>query len=943
MKGSDLRLLRGSDLVGRDSELALLLTHYKRVEVGIGSTVLIEGDGGIGKSRLATEAVKRTAAMGASTVVGHATRFDRGVPYALFREIVASLSDHLSGPLEQQAVELNSLLRTGADATETVADGSSPHDVLGAATGLIRLVAEQDPLVMLWEDLHEADADSLSLFTRLARRLTGSRVLLIGSFRSSTNPEMHKLARFVDQFELDGSGAFIELGPLDRSETRAMIANLIAVEPDKAIVDLIFSSSRGNPFFTTETMRSLITSSSVVGDGTRGHLVRQDRLLQHRTALVHRFFEIGSEEAQVARILSAFGRISLRHLSLVASIAGLTESRVAASFDLLVAGHLLVRLDTVRFEFAHAILREALYDDLGPAEQRRMHRLITERLRGEAIDGVEDDVIELATHLGECADPHDERVAEVLAEAGRITSRTAPLVGARWFSKAAACLPASSPERTELVALEAASMFRASRPHRAAELGLEALRNMAPGPLRTRTLADTVNSLYICADLQTAVDVIDEEERRCGPLKETLLSQRAHFLAQLGRDEVDETDFARGVPSAGTAELAIMMSHDLHRASLRGDGPVAARLTDSLRNLLPAASIRTKLAILGTLALGGLEPGNTYRVAEILDSAASLRSGNSGVSIGGQLEATAVELAFRQGRWDDAIGLVPDLIWDFDQFEARICEGMVQRVVCEIHLQRGDVCRAADIAGQFNWHVEAIRRRTDACVGRVALAAGDVRGARRHLEQAKSRIDASGMCGGLDDVLEALIEVCVVDGDLAEAVEHLAALDFVAARNGFAASRLRADLVRAKLLNDVGAARAAHDSAGELGLKFMQAQAALIAASLGDNASENLTSAHATFVELGAVPWRERSLAQIRAFGLPAPRSPGISRNLTETERALAQRVGDGMTNNEIAASLHYSVKTVEVYLTRLYAKTGVRSRVELALAVSRGDVTLTR
>ncbi len=89
------------------------------------------------------------------------------------------------------------------------------------------------------------------------------------------------------------------------------------------------------------------------------------------------------------------------------------------------------------------------------------------------------------------------------------------------------------------------------------------------------------------------------------------------------------------------------------------------------------------------------------------------------------------------------------------------------------------------------------------------------------------------------------------------------------------------------------------------------------------------------FAELDAAPWRERARRRLREAGL----KPLPSAALSPAERRVARLVADGLNNPQIAEELHYSRKTVEVYLTRVYAKTGLHSRVELALAVSRGEV----
>ncbi|MFZ4719562.1 MAG: ATP-binding protein [Ilumatobacteraceae bacterium] len=928
-----------SELVGREAELARVLSHFKEAERGVGAVVVVRGNGGIGKSRLVAEVARRATAMGAITVSAHAASFDRGLPYALLGELIGGLPDDLSDEATARRVALASMLGLGGPDTQPAVGG--PSDVLSAAAGLIACIAEHRPLVAIWEDLHEADADSVLLFMRLSRWLAGSRVLLIGTVRSPGSPETHELEGLVDKLEVEGRGAVVDIVQLDRSEIRALVADLIGLEPDEALVDLVFSSSRGNPFFATENTRSLLTSSSIAVDSTRARLLDDGNLLHHRTAIVHRFFHVGSVEAKVGRVLSAFGRISLRHLSLVAAIADIPEARVVTAFDLLVASQLIVRRADGRFEFAHSILREALYDDLGPAEQRRIHGMIAERLANDADRGVQVDITELATHLSESAEPGDLQAIDVLVQAGRLTARTAPLVSARWFSKAASWQPADAPAQAELVALEADAMFRASRPKRAAELGTVALRQLPSGPLRTRTLAQTVNSLYIGGELQAAVDVIDAEERMYGALPVSLRSQRAHFQAQLGQGDPLEPMWSLQAEGVATVELSIAMSHDLHRANAMDNTVTRAALVEGLEALIPRSSLQTQFAIRGTMALASCL-GDSRQLAEAVSIAERLRPGGNGLSIGGQLESATVLLRYLQGRWDEALAAVPELAWDFAQYDARICEGLVQFVECEIHLERGQYRRAEAIAQAFRPHIEVIRRVTDSSAGRVALLLGDVKGARRMLEHAWSRVEATGMSGSVDLLLVALIDACVADGDADAARRHLATLARGPAVDEWPLFRLREGLARAGLLGDLDAARDARVFADSLDLPFYGARARLLAAELGDDVAEHLAAAYRVFDDLGALPWRQRAAAQMRAAGLAVPRVvTDAGSGLSETESRLARMVSEGMTNNDIAAVLNYSVKTIEVYLTRLYAKTKCRSRLELGLAVTRGELEL--
>jgi len=121
------------------------------------------------------------------------------------------------------------------------------------------------------------------------------------------------------------------------------------------------------------------------------------------------------------------------------------------------------------------------------------------------------------------------------------------------------------------------------------------------------------------------------------------------------------------------------------------------------------------------------------------------------------------------------------------------------------------------------------------------------------------------------------------------------------------------------------------------------AHAHLVLGELEDDPGTHLTAAYRAFDSFGAAPWRRRAAAGLRSRGLSVPRRnapPGAE--LTETEIQLVRLVCEGLSNRQTAAAMHYSQKTIEVYLSRVYAKTGWSSRLELIRAVERGDLIVT-
>ena len=128
------------------------------------------------------------------------------------------------------------------------------------------------------------------------------------------------------------------------------------------------------------------------------------------------------EARELAKVLSAFGRFPLRHLPLAARLIGEDQPGVTAAFDRLVSERVVVRDDDGAYTFAHGIVRDAVYEDVGPAERRRLHAAIAAELSSERRSGAPLDAAELATHVAESADPGDEEAVEILLGAARARS-----------------------------------------------------------------------------------------------------------------------------------------------------------------------------------------------------------------------------------------------------------------------------------------------------------------------------------------------------------------------------------------------------------------------------------------------------------------------------------------------------------------------------------------
>ena len=587
-------------MVGRDHEIARILDVFKQVEAGQASSVVIRGAGGIGKSRLAEVVLERTESMGAICLKGRASRFDRGIPYSLVNEFLQPL--HIEGELvTQSSRDLKTLLEKTSGITTKKSRAREPQDVLGLATSILRELARLSPIVISCDDIHLADADSVALFAMLSRQLSHSRILFIATLRNQAEYQNQDIAHMIEQFQSDDHNQVIDLHPLGKSEIRSMIKGMLSTSPNEDLVTIVEITSNGNPFFAIESTRLLMNSHRIDLSGSIARLVDDAQLPHPETAIIHRFFEIGSADTQVARVLSVFRRISLQLLPLIASLSSLSEDEVTSSFDRLVVAQILIPLGKHEFQFAHSILRDALYDDIGPAEQRRFHRSIANQLMDDRRRGAVVDIAELATHMVESSDPGDPECIQILSEAGHAAGNTAPLVAAQWFGQAASLVQQGTQQWAELLSLQARWLFIASRPSESASIAIEALKVSAAGPSRSRTLADTVNCLYISGNLSSAISIIDDEESSGREVSVSLLAHSGKWDEAIALAEdvlwyMDHyrTNISEGLIKAVVADL-LLERGDIRQARelLSSVNPPIQTMQFVLANSFDKATIRS--------------------------------------------------------------------------------------------------------------------------------------------------------------------------------------------------------------------------------------------------------------------------------------------------------------------------------------------------------------
>ncbi|HWO60023.1 MAG TPA: AAA family ATPase, partial [Umezawaea sp.] len=612
-------------IFGRESELAALLDAVDRVPATGVIAVLVSGEAGIGKSSLLDEAVRRLREADRRVLAAESDDLGQRIPYAALTSALRAFGD-LPDDLPDDLDEVRRAALAAMDLTEPSTFGRSCELMTRLLTGL----TATGPAVLVLDDLDHVDDDSLALLAVVLRRLAAAPLAVLAAARS------HDRSDLADRLERHAEVRRIALAPLSDDAIGHVVREVLDSPVDEALAREVRQRADGNPFFATEIARSLRELDFVAVDGGRARLaVLPDAIrLTRADAVLRRVAPLEPDARAVAQAVSILRRVRLDQIGLLATVASLPEATVATAFDDLLRAHVLVRDDDRGYRFSHALVGEALYQEVGPAQRRRLHGLVGERLLADREKGLPVDLVRLAWHLAESAEPGDEVAVRVLTEAAALARSTAPETAASLCERALPLVPEGSPRHAELLALRCRVLARASRPAAAVEPGLAALAVLPAGPDRDRVTTAVLSSLFAVGRLDEALRLADDEIR-AGAAAPAVLAQRALLLVFTGRydDALAESERIEALPPFAPAEgvvvfdqLAMVASMLFQHEKTVEYANRALRASDGQ----PVLELQALAVCASTAALSGLVHDATWRLRR-----AELLGGGHGSGYGG--------------------------------------------------------------------------------------------------------------------------------------------------------------------------------------------------------------------------------------------------------------------------------------------------------------------
>jgi DNA-binding CsgD family transcriptional regulator len=977
--------------VGRTQELARLHQLLARAVDGQPLLVVIGGEAGVGKTRLAEQLAAAAQEQGVRVLGGGCVPLgEEGLPFGPVIQALRGLADldpaelqAVAGPARQELARLLPDLAWGDEAAAGAgASQAGQGRLFELLLGLVQRLATRAPLLWVVEDLHWADRSTRDLVAFLATALRSGRVMVVLTFRSEELHPLHPLRRLLGELARNRRVQRLELPRFTRAEVAEQLAGLLGADPPTRLLDDIYARSQGNPFFAEELV--------LAGNGGTGTLPPS---LQQ--VLLARVVRLGPHTQQLLRVAAAAGPGVTQPL--LAAVAGMDEQQLLEGLREAVDQQLLLpEPGGDGYLFRHALLAEAVHGELLPGERVRLHAALADALEAglEAGDAPASRAARLAHHWSAAGDQPRALSASIqaaaaaegvyaLAEAQLQLERALAL-----WDRVADAEQRAGMDRVALLARCAEAAYGAGDDARAAELVRQALGlvDAARQPQRAGLLHEQLAHCLRRLRDPAALDAQQQAVRLVPPQPS---AERAWVLVSLAQYllGVDRLAEVRG-PAEEAIAIAAQVGARAEEATAHGTlgnalvhlGEVDAGLAELAAAVRLATQTGDVIVVLRTLvsrsdallAAGRLEEA----VVVALDGLQQARRVGLFRGSGPVLTANATWPLLALGRWDQAEQVTREGLEISRSGPAHVALP-ITRAALELGLGELDAAEA---------RLQAVRRLLPGSI-REAQYAGPLFGGlaelalwRGQLDQAKQLVaQAVPLVAANPRYAAPLYALGVrVEADRAElararhpgqpAPDDATATALLERLDQVAESPAAAGLPELAAWHALGLAErtrrdgrpdpdawAAAVAAWErLGQPYRIAYAglrqaeALLAAGDRDTAAAVLRHAAEITGRLGArlldgevqaLARRARLDLDLAQHVVPAAAgvpTPAEQLGLTPREAEVLALVAAGRSNRQIAQALFISPRTVSVHVSNILAKLGVAGRVEAAAVAHR-------
>ena len=379
---------------------------------GHGRLVMLAGEPGIGKTRTAQELASHAETQGARVLWGRCYEQEGAPPYWPWVQPIRTYvqetdPEELQSEMGPGAADIGEVIPEvclklpGVGAPPVMEPEQARFRLFDSITAFLKNASQSRPLVIVLDDLHWADKDSLLLLQFLARQLEGSQLLVVGCYRDVELSRQHPLSETLSELAREPVFRRELLRGLSRDDTGRYIQATVGQSPPRELVDRIHAHTEGNPFFMTEVLRLLSDRGELITEQADG--VLQISVPESvREAIGQRLNRLSELCNQVLTTASVIGR-QFDYRLLDAVTGGMTEEQGLTAIDEAVSAHLIEEVpgSTERFQFSHALIQRTLGDELTTTRRVRLHSLIAAAMEEQYGDDAEAHAAELAYHFGE--------------------------------------------------------------------------------------------------------------------------------------------------------------------------------------------------------------------------------------------------------------------------------------------------------------------------------------------------------------------------------------------------------------------------------------------------------------------------------------------------------------------------------------------------------------